>query len=238
MSNTTFSFCTTLEEFLESRRAVGETGKEFKSISAASTQNNLVALRNLMVDFRPKATLEIGLAYGASCLTLAASHQEIEKVPSKQHVAIDPFQSTVWDNVARQLVDKAALSGYVDIRENYSHIVLPEMAKDGKKFELIYIDGSHLFEDVFIDFYYSNRLLKKSGLIAFDDSGDSHVKKVLAFINSNFSENYRKVDMSQYREGFDKQRYKFASMIGRSQLTVYEKVGKSQRSWNSSFWDF
>ena len=62
------------------------------------------------------------------------------------------------------------------------------MIRDGLKFQLIYIDGSHRFEDVFCDFYFVRYLLAVGGYVMFDDSSDSEVAKVVRFVRKNLVE--------------------------------------------------
>ncbi|MBF2000268.1 MAG: class I SAM-dependent methyltransferase [Synechococcales cyanobacterium M58_A2018_015] len=233
-----FEFCHSLQHMLEAQKAVGRSGKTFERLGAASTKNNLLALRSLMLEFKPQRTLEIGLAFGASCLTLAASHRDLNHQADRQHVAIDPYQSTVWDDTGRLALQKAGLLEYVDIRENPSCVVLAELLAKKRNFDLIYIDGSHLFEDVFVDFYYSGRLLAPNGLMLFDDSADPHIRKVLEFIDSNFSSSYQKLDLSHLRSGLESIKFSIATILKKNQLTVYKKVGRAERPWNSKFKNF
>jgi predicted O-methyltransferase YrrM len=232
-----FDYCKSLKNMLESQQATGRTGKKFDQLLALSTQTNLVALRDLMLKFKPKRTLEIGLSFGGSCLVLAASHRDIHQ-PSKQHVAIDPFQKTIWDDVARLALEEEQLSDYVEIYEGFSFTVLPQLISKEQNFDLIYVDGSHLFENVFIDFFYSNQLLNQEGILIFDDSRDPHIRKVLNFIDSNFKSTYKKLDLSYLRSGLDKYRLHLATAVGKNQLTAYRKVGDTDRSWNSQFYNF
>lgn len=183
--NTRLDYCKELENMLESQRAVGRTGKVFQGLGAASSRNNLATMRSLMLEYKPVNTLEIGMAFGASTLALAACHKELGRSANKQHVAIDPFQTTVWDDTGRIALENADLLPYVDIVEDYSYNALPNLLKTDHRFDLVYIDGSHLFEDVFIDFFYSSRLLSKDGLLIFDESSDPHIRKVLRFIDKN-----------------------------------------------------
>ncbi|BAY07247.1 class I SAM-dependent methyltransferase [Calothrix sp. NIES-2098] len=233
-----FQFCPQLTEILENRQVIGKTGKVFNRLGAASTENNLWALRSLSLELNPKNTLEIGLAYGTSCLALAATHRDLEHVPNRQHVAIDPFQSTIWDDTGKLIIEKANLHNYVDMREDFSYSVLPQLITEGLMFDLIYIDGSHLFEDVFIDFFYSNKLLSEKGVIMFDDSSDPHIRKVLKFIDSNFAFSYKKLDLSYLYTGWNKFKYNFGVKIQKTQLTVYQKTGKTVRPWNAKLNEF
>ena len=100
-------------------------------------------------------------------------------------MALDPFASTVWDDVGVLAVEAAGLSSYLDLRTEFSSQALPRMIDNGDRFDFIYVDGSHLFEDVFVDAYFGLRLLSENGIIAFDDSTDPHVAKVLRFIRRN-----------------------------------------------------
>jgi hypothetical protein len=50
-----------------------------------------------------------------------------------------------------------------------SYEVLFEMMKEGKMFDFIYIDGSHLSFDCYSDLMISWRLLEKGGILAIDD---------------------------------------------------------------------
>jgi predicted O-methyltransferase YrrM len=50
-----------------------------------------------------------------------------------------------------------------------SYEVLFEMMKENKKFDFIYIDGSHLSFDCYSDLMISWRLLVRGGVLAIDD---------------------------------------------------------------------
>src|SRR5437016_221917 len=89
------SFSEVLLELVNSRRAIGRSGKIFENIGSLSSLNNLIMLRRLMMDLKPKRTLEVGLSFGGSCLVFTASHRDLGCDAARQHVALDPFQSTV-----------------------------------------------------------------------------------------------------------------------------------------------
>lgn len=57
--------------------------------------------------------------------------------------------------------------GQVDILKGQSKDILIDI-KD-KQFDFVYVDGSHLAKDVLLDTLLSWRLLKKGGIIIFDD---------------------------------------------------------------------
>lgn len=233
------SFCQTLETMIAAGGAVGRSGKRFPDIAAVSTLNNLVVLRNLTMSMKPARTLEIGLAFGGSCLAFLASHRDLGRPPDRQHIALDPFQSSVWDDCGIMAAERAELDGYLDFRAAYSCYELPRLAESGDSFDLVYVDGSHLFEDVFVDFYFVVRLLSPGGIVAFDDSGDRHVRKVISFIRSNRAEGLAEVDLLPFRrDRRNRFRYRVAHAVHRTQLTAFRKIGDAQRAWNSRFAKF
>jgi hypothetical protein len=104
---------------------------------------------------------------------------------------------------------------------------------------LVYIDGSHLFEDVFIDFYYVARLLRDGGIVAFDDCADSNVAKVLRFITRNLNSVLTELDLDPYRLDSGRPlRYKAAKFLGKVQMRAFRKTGPAERSWDAKFSDF
>lgn len=208
---------------------VGKTGKVFESRGALSTTRNLDEIGDILCRIRPENTLEIGMAFGGSSLIFAdiggsASSRKY------RHTAIDPYQSTVWDSVGMRCLESAGLEGFVELFEEPSSLVLPRLLSQGRHFGLIYVDGSHLFEDVFVDAYYCARLLTVGGYLLFDDSTNPHVAKVLAFIDRN--------QLGLERVPERGLRHRLARLLRRRQLTVYQRRGPVERPWDSGFHRF
>lgn len=64
------------------------------------------------------------------------------------------------------------ISGYehkVDIRRGYSYEKLLELNNENKKYDLIYVDASHLAKNVLEDIVLSFNMCKVGGIIALDD---------------------------------------------------------------------
>lgn len=232
--NEQLKFCPALAELVGRRTATGRSGRTFEHVAALSSLNNLLTLRNLMLELRPSRTLEIGLAFGGSSLVFTASHQDIGRTPTKQHTSIDPFQDTIWDNCGLVHIERAGLNEYLDFRPAISSLELPRLLSLGDRFDLAYIDGSHLFEDVFVDAYYVARLLEPNGIMLFDDSPDPHVRKVLRFLRSNCRLGLEEVDLSPFRSQLGGGlRYRAARCLGRAQMTAFKRVGSVTREWDS-----
>jgi hypothetical protein len=234
-----FSFCPSLGELAASRRAVGRSGKSFPDLAALSSVNNLIVLRRLMRRYKPARTLEIGLSFGGSCLAFAGSHRELGHPPTRQHMALDPFQQSVWDDCGLLAIEQADLIGYLDFRSTFSSLELPRLLGEGARFGVIYIDGSHLVEDVFVDAYYATRLLNEGGVIAFDDSSDPNIQKVLKFLRSTCRTGLEEINLAPFRADRGATfRYRVARMLGKVQMTAFRRVGNIERAWNAPFRPF
>lgn len=234
-----FTFCPILEEMIKAGSAVGRSGRRFDEIGALSTSNNLHVLRQLMLQNKPKRTLEIGLSFGGSCLLFTATHRELTGQAAQQHMAVDPFQQEAWDDAGLMAVERAGLSGYLNFQPYFSSVILPRLVENSEQFDLVYIDGSHLFEDVFIDAYYTSRLLSEGGVVTFDDCRDPHVRKVLEFIGRNLGQCLEELDLRPFRADQGRSpKYRLARLMGQTQMRAFRRVRAMARPWNAPFHNF
>jgi hypothetical protein len=233
-----FKLCPVLNDLVLPGCVVGKSGRIFKDLGALTSRNTLETIHRLMLHLAPARTLEIGLAFGGSALVICATHKALGHQSDCQHVVIDPYQRTVWDSCGLLALDRAALSHFVDFREQPSALVLPKMLEDGTRFSLVYIDGSHLFEDVFVDAYYVVRLLALGGIVAFDDSTNPHIAKVLGFLRGSIGGALEEVDLRPFRDRHARFPYRFARLLGKVQLTAFRRVGNVERAWNAPFSSF
>jgi len=232
------SFCPTLVNIYGQTKLRADSGKEFE-VGACSTVNNLIILKSLFSHIKPTRTLEIGMAFGGSCLLFASMFRLNNVVPAKQHIAIDPFQSSHWEQLGIKAVESAGLAGYVLLREELSSIELPRLVTQPERFDLIYVDGSHLFEDVFVDAYYTVQLLSEQGVVAFDDCSDPHVLKVIHFLRRNRQDSLKELDLSPHRDDQGKSlKYLVAKKLGRTQMTAFRRIGPPVRPWDAPLRDF
>jgi hypothetical protein len=229
-----FDFCPLLAHAITKRQMRGRTGRMFDGLAGLSSLNNLIVLRNLCLELKPKKTLEIGLSFGGSCLVFTSSHRDLGHTPDRPHVALDPFQATVWDDAGLAITEQAGLSPYLDFRATLSSLELPALIRENFKFGLIYIDGSHLFEDVFVDFYFVSRLLEDNGIVLFDDCSDQRVRKVINFVQTNCLNSFERLDLTAYRADQGRSiRYIVGKLLGRHQLRAFKRIGPPERAWNS-----
>jgi predicted O-methyltransferase YrrM len=132
----------------------------------------------LYVETKPRASLEIGLAFGFSTLYFGAA---LAKNETGCHIAIDPFQHSHWHDIGLQqmrttqlpmtFIDATATDALADLQ--------------GKTFDYVFIDGNHCFDDVLCDFTNYARLLNINGLILLDDMWMPSVQTAVAFIKTN-----------------------------------------------------
>lgn len=132
---------------------------------------------------RTKTSLEIGFAYGFSTIWLLdALSVQVES----SHLAIDPLERRVWQGVGLRQVERVSelgpTFGWV---EDYSIHALSQLIRQKRKFDLVFIDGNHRFDDVLVDFYLADQVLAVGGLMAFDDLWMQSVRSVISFVSLN-----------------------------------------------------
>ncbi len=135
---------------------------------------------DFIIENNIKDTLEIGLGYGRSATYIMAA-------TGSKHIAIDPFQQH-YENQALKNIDKTGLTSLFNHIANYSHFALPELCREGKKYDFIFIDGDHKFDGILVDFYFSSMLLKPGGFILFHDTWMRATQLVTSFIGTNRNE--------------------------------------------------
>ncbi len=123
------------------------------------------------------STLEIGFAYAKSASHIIAATQSM-------HIVIDPFQEN-YQNLGLANIKSLGFEKYLTFHNDYSHSILPQLVKETRQFEFIFIDGDHKFDGEFIDFYYADLLLKEGGYILMHDTWMRSTQLVASFIKTN-----------------------------------------------------
>ena len=127
-------------------------------------------------------TVETGFAFARS-----ASH--IMAATENDHIAIHPFQSR-YKNMGLSNIEKLGFSDKLRFEPDFSHNVLPKLVNEKKTFDFIFIDGSHSFDGILIDFYYANLLLEQKGYVMLHDTWMRSTRLVENYIKTNLT-NYR-----------------------------------------------
>jgi predicted O-methyltransferase YrrM len=136
-------------------------------------------LTRIIDDVRPTATLEIGMAYGVSTLFICEALSTLGH--PVRHTVIDPFQSTQWRGIGMRNVADAGYAALVELREERSELALPRLVEHGSVIDFAFVDGWHTFDQVMVEFFYLDRLLRPGGVIAFDDADRRSVNRVIRY---------------------------------------------------------
>jgi predicted O-methyltransferase YrrM len=150
------------------------------AISAGESE----ALARLVLRERATRTLEIGLGYGVSALSICEALVR-SGAPDARHVALDPFQSTRFGGCGLQVLGEAGVLSLVEHHAEISQIVLPRFLAEGRRFEFALVDGNHRFDSVFVDLFYLGRLLRKGSLIVLDDYDLPGIRRAVSFFLAN-----------------------------------------------------
>jgi predicted O-methyltransferase YrrM len=142
------------------------------------------ALREWIVKERAVRTIEIGLAWGIGALHICEGLLMTGR-DDASHVAIDPFQATGFKSCGLQALDDAGVLHLVSLYAEESQIALPRFVSEGRRFDFAFVDGSHLFDRVFLDLIYLGRLVKPEGIIFADDYQAPAVARAVSFCLNN-----------------------------------------------------
>jgi predicted O-methyltransferase YrrM len=123
------------------------------------------AVRDLLVLERPRVVIEIGLAYGSSALAIG---EALAPQPDAQHVVIDAFQDH-FKNVGWQAIQDAGMDGMSTLLAERSQTALPRMLAQGFVADAAFVDGSHIFHNVFVDLVFLREIVRPGGLAILDD---------------------------------------------------------------------
>lgn len=207
-------------------------------------------LRNLIREYKPKRTVEIGMGSGLSGLHLCWGLLE---EGGGYHTAIDPYQhGRDWQCCALGVRDAANCGDMFDWICEPSDQALPMMVRENEKVEFVFIDGSHRFEAALMDFYYTDQLLPVGGIVAFDDADWPAVRRAVNFALRH--RDYKIVNVSKVELGpltrpwgwkqrmSRRKRYKEfgwpaneANRPAPCETIVLQKMGEDDRHWR--FWE-
>ena len=163
---------TLLETVRRTRRELVEQGPrdvradgDFGRVSIPESDGD--ALRDLLLDENARVLIEIGLAYGSSALAIAEALVS-EGTEGAVHVIIDAFQDEFHDAGWDALV-AAGLTDVCSLLRERSQLALPRLVADGVVADAAFVDGSHIFHNVFVDLFFLRELVRPRGLVVLDD---------------------------------------------------------------------
>jgi predicted O-methyltransferase YrrM len=151
-------------------------------------------------------TLEVGLAFGASACCIISAHQG-------RHTCIDPCQKQLWRDIGLANLASLGFSDRVDFYAEFSHVALPRLLAEKREYDFAFIDGSHLYDGILLDFYYIDKLMCDQGYVLFHDTWLRGTQLVSSFIKRNRKD------------------YQYLRCPARN-MFLFQKIGVDQREWD------
>jgi predicted O-methyltransferase YrrM len=140
-------------------------------------------LRDLLIGEHARVVIEIGLAYGGSALAIGeALVSQLHDEP--RHVIIDAHQHQ-FGNAGWDRIIAAGLSDICAQLADRSQIVLPRLVAEGFVTDAAFVDGSHIFHNVFVDLYFLRELVRPGGLLILDDCDWPSVATAVRYFEVN-----------------------------------------------------
>jgi predicted O-methyltransferase YrrM len=190
-SRTDLQYNSVLKEIFATNSVRNKDGEIVKFHSAITPREGF-HLFDLILQNGFSRILEVGMAYGTSALYMAQALANNNLQGSKL-TSIDPFQSTQWSSIGILNIERAGLSKFHHLVEESSHIAMPRLlaeieSNQSAKFDMIFIDGMHLFDYTLVDIFYAFKMLRIGGVIVVDDIRHAGVKKAISYITLNYQD--------------------------------------------------
>jgi predicted O-methyltransferase YrrM len=166
------------------RRAVIDEDDRVTALAPEKTSY----LLELALSRKPVRVLEIGLGWGFS----AAGLQSLGCV--RRHVIVEfdvgSARATQAERNVRAITPRPQS---LELCWGESQCVLPRLCDRGEQFDLIFIDGGHRYDDVFVDFHYSRRLAAPGASIVLDDTWLPSIRTVVSWVETNLADQWRRL---------------------------------------------
>jgi predicted O-methyltransferase YrrM len=138
---------------------------DFERVSIPDADGD--TLRDLLLASNVQTVIEIGLAYGSSALAIAEALIS-QGAHGKNHVIIDAYQDRFGD-AGWNIITDAGLTEVCHLLRERSQLALPRLVADTFRADAAFVDGSHMFHNVFVDLYFLWELVRPGGLVVLDD---------------------------------------------------------------------
>lgn len=177
------TFAALAEMYGEGHSVELKSGKKIAldKVTRISIEQGLL-LHSLIVNNNVARSLEIGFAFGFSTVWILDALRGKENA---KHVAVDPFEKSVWKSVGLTQVEKLGSPADFQWIEDYSIHALSDSIRQKQWFDFIYIDGNHRFDDIIVDFYLCDQVLRDRGLIILDDMWMPSIRSATNFVVAN-----------------------------------------------------
>ena len=160
-----------LKRMIKEGYSVLPNGKKIKVHSSIQQQDGEL-LAKIIRKLKPKTCLEVGLGYGISTLFIL---EELSKMKDSKLIGIDGFQFETgfnkitqghgWDGVGVHNVKSAGYGSIYKLYNSISQDILPQLKRKGLRIDFANVDGGGKFDELMVDFFYINEMLKVGELL-------------------------------------------------------------------------
>jgi predicted O-methyltransferase YrrM len=157
------------------------SGGDFGRVSVPVADSDV--LRDLLLAENPGTVIEIGLAYGSSALAIAEALVAAGSNEAR-HLIVDAYQKH-FHGSGWAAITGAGLTGLCSLVEERSQIALPRLLGDGFVADAAFVDGSHIFHNIFVDLFYLRELVRPGGLVILDDCSHLSVATAARYFEVN-----------------------------------------------------
>jgi predicted O-methyltransferase YrrM len=157
------------------------SGGDFERVSMPVSDSDV--LRDLLLAEKPGTVIEIGLGYGSSALAIAEALAAAGPHQAR-HVIVDAYQKQ-FHGSGWAAITGAGLTGLCSLVEERSQIALPRLLTDSFTADAAFVDGSHIFHNVFVDLFYLRELVRPGGLVILDDCSYPSVATAARYFEVN-----------------------------------------------------
>ena len=218
-TSTAFHSSPTIAEIYTSGRTLTASGASKKLDSAVGPRESR-HLYHIVRDNGFTRLLEVGMANGMSALSLCQALEDGGASAAGILISLDPFQATQWDNTALAALTRAGLRHRSRLIEEKSYLALPALlrcveAGDEPPFDVIFVDGMHLFDYTLVDLFFADLLLRVGGVLLLDDMKHNGVAPAADWVKTNLPH----------------MRY-VPDTVCSDTLGTFVKVGQDTRSWD------
>ena len=160
---------------------IGRGPGDFERVSLPAADCDV--LREIVRNEHARVVIEIDLAYGSSALAIAAALLGSGHADAR-HVIIDAYQADFHDAGWNAIV-AAGVSDLCQLVRERSQIALPRLVADGFVADAAFVDGSHVFHNVFVDLFFLREIVRPGGLVILDDCDWPSVATAVSYFERN-----------------------------------------------------
>ena len=131
----------------------------------------------VMSEYKPKSSLEIGLCHGISSMAICDNLKESNGV---NHI-IDPGLRI--NKYGINNLEKAGLKDNFIHYDDVSEVVLPQLLQGDLKVDFVFMDGWLTLDHLMLDFFYIDKILNIGGIVMFDNCEMSSVKEAFNYFS-------------------------------------------------------